>query len=177
MSRGRRSIRLPHYDYATPGAYFVTIATHNNEPIFGSVAGDEIVLNEWGRVAEKCWREIPDHFPSVTPDQFIIMPNHVHGIIFIIDTNPPTDLEDEENSRVGAQHAAPLQQDKTRVGAGSLGAIVRSYKSVVTKSINEMRNSPAAPIWQRNYYERVLRDESELEQTRFYIMHNAIPHN
>lgn len=178
MRRGRRSIRLAEYDYASPGAYFVTIATQKKEPIFGRVVGNEIALNEWGKIAEKCWHEIPNHFSQVSLDQFIVMPNHVHGIVFIdeLDSVHPKNLEGQDNSRVGAQHAAPLRQDKVRVYAGSLGAIVRSFKSAVTKAINELRKPSATPIWQRNYYERVIRDEPDLEQIRSYIAHNAIPH-
>ncbi len=137
--------------------------------IFGRIENDKVVLNQWGKIAQNCWLNIANHFPQVSLDQFIIMPNHVHGILLIDEMGA--------NTPVGAQHAAPLRPDKLRVTAGSLGVIIRSYKSAVTKSVNQLRNSPAVPIWQRNYFERVLRDERELDQARFYILHNAIPHN
>ena len=90
----RRSIRMPGYDYAQPGAYFVTVCTHQQELLFGEVVGEAMVLNDAGRIVETCWYETPDHFQSVELDAFVIMPNHVHGVVMI----------------VGARHASPLQQ-------------------------------------------------------------------
>ena len=87
----RRSIRMPGYDYAQPGVYFVTVCTHQQELLFGEVVGEAMVLNDAGRIVETCWYETPDHFQSVELDAFVIMPNHVHGIVMI----------------VGARHASP----------------------------------------------------------------------
>ncbi len=163
MNRGRRSIRLPEYDYASAGGYFVTIATHKQANLFGRIIDQKVSLSAFGEVAKSCWQAIPTHFPQVIIDQFIVMPNHMHGILFI-------------RPLVGAQHAAPLRHDRPNVQPGSLGAIVRSYKAAVTKQIRELQCTPALIVWQRNYYERVIRDEVELEQMRFYILHNALPH-
>ena len=152
--RHRRSIRLRGWDYTRSGAYFVTICAHNGECLF-----EDPMLR---RVVETMWRHIPCHFPHVRLDEFVVMPNHVHGIIWIVD------------KPVGAQHAAPLQAGHTNVAPGSLSAIVRSFKSAVTKRINEIRNTPGAPVWQRNYYEHIVRSEDELRRIREYIHLNPL---
>jgi len=155
----RRSIRLPAYDYASPGAYFVTACTRKRECIFG--------VQELHDVVEETWRQIAFHLPNARTDEFVIMPNHVHGIPWIL------------NTKVGAQHAAPLPPLRQRARApavrpGSLGAIVRSFKSAAAKRINEIRRTPGTPVWQRNYYERVIRNEDELNHIREYIGLNPL---
>ena len=118
-----------------------------------------MILNDAGRIAEKIWQEIPDHFDNVKIDAFIVMPNHVHGIIVITDAH------------VGARHASPLHRSH-RQSKPTLGTIVGSYKSAVTKQINRSGGAPATPVWQRNYYENVIRNESALHDIRQYILHN-----
>ena len=158
----RRSIRLQGYDYTQPGAYFVTICTHNRAALFGRVVDGDTVLNECGRIVWECWREIPDHFPHVALDAFVAMPNHVHGIIWIVDD-------------VGATHASPLPDDGPRgPTSGSLGAVVGSFKSAVTRRINARRGTPGAPVWQRNYYEHIIRNEGALHAIRRYIIENPV---
>jgi REP element-mobilizing transposase RayT len=176
----RRSIRLRGYDYTQPGAYFVTIVTRNRECLFGDVVGENMALNEYGRIVHACWKTIPDHFPNVTLDAFVVMPNHVHGII-VIDFLGAT----HAIAIVGARHASPLQitqrhafppPDATSTPCGpkrrSIGAIVGSFKSAVTKRINEMRGTPGVTIWQRNYYEHIIRSEESLNRIREYILRN-----
>ena len=138
-SQHRRSIRLKGYDYTSPGAYFVTVCTYKRECIFD--------VQELRDVVEETWLQIPFHVPNARTDEFVIMPNHVHGILWILKT------------QVGAQPAAPLPGITARrpaVTPGSLAAIVRSFKSAVTKRVNEVRPTSGAPVWQRNYYERVI---------------------
>ena len=158
-TRNRRSIRLTGYEYRQAGAYFVTICTHNRAPLFGEIQGDEMRLNDVGKIAEKVWQGIPDHFDNVDIDAYIVMPNHVHGIITITHTH------------VGARHASPLQRPH-QSSKRSLGTIVGSYKSAVTKQINQRRGTPGSPVWQRNYYEHIIRNESALHDIRHYIIHN-----
>ena len=158
-TRGRRSIRLPDYDYTQVGAYFITICTHNRMPLFGDVVNEEMRLNEAGRIAEKVWRQIPDHFDNVVIDVFVVMPNHVHGIIVIT------------HKHVGARHASPLHRAH-QPSKGTLGTIVGSYKSAVSKQINRTRETSGATVWQRNYYEHVIRNETALHDIRQYIVHN-----
>ena len=97
----RRSIRLKEFDYAQPGGYFVTIVTYQRDLLFGEIVDEEMALNDFGKIADECWRAIPEHFPNVELGAYAVMPNHVHGIVVI-------------NEPVGAQHAAPLLQ-KTRI--------------------------------------------------------------
>ena len=113
-------------------------------------------LSDVGCIVEKCWAEIPNHFPHVVLDEYVIMPNHIHGIIIINATGSP----------VGPTHAAPGP------GRQSIGAIVGAFKSAATKCINQCRDSPGVTLWQRNYYERVIRDDRELDAIRQYIADN-----
>ncbi len=167
-SHHRRSIRLKEYDYSQPGAYFVTICTHDRACLFGGVVDGEMRLNEFGEMVHECWQAIPDHFPHAMLDEFVIMPNHVHGIISIVDAA----IVDN----VGATHASPLKSASSLPPRGpkqkSIGAIVGSFKSAVTKRINEYRNTPGAPVWQRNYYEHIIRNEESLNRIRQYIADN-----
>ena len=157
----RRSIRLKEYDYSSGGAYYVTIVTWYRDCIFGQVMNEEMILSDLGKIADECWRAIPEHFPFVELGAYVIMPNHVHGII-VIDHN------------VGATHASPLRIRNSRpygTPPHSLGAIVGSFKSAVTKRIGREHN--ATGIWQRNYYEHIIRDEKDLQNKTDYI--NANP--
>jgi len=166
----RRSIRLAGYDYSWAGAYFVTICAHDRICQFGDIMNGEMRLNDAGRIVERCWREIPAHFPHVELDEFVIMPNHIHGILVITNTLGTND------NIVGATHASPLQQTNRPCGpkSRSIAAIVGSFKSAVTKRINEMRGAPGEAVWQRNYYEHIIRDDESLNRIREYIMTNTI---
>jgi putative transposase len=160
----RRSIRLKGYDYSQAGAYFLTVCSWNKECLFGEIKDGEILLNEYGEIGMKCWDTIPDHFPHFKTDEFIIMPNHVHGIVFM----------------VGARHAVPLQtiaEQFAKPVPGSLPTMIRSFKSSVTKQINQIRNTPGTPVWQRNYYEHIIRDDRELQAIREYIRYNPLKWN
>ena len=166
----RHSIRLKGYDYSVAAAYLVTICTQDRMPLFGDIVTDAMRVNQYGGVVLECWESIPDHFPGARLDAFVVMPNHIHGIIQLADAT--------RESFVGAQHAAPCQSITYRplvdmhVRPGSLGAMVRSFKSAVARRINSLRETPGMPVWQRNYYEHVLRDESELLRIREYILAN-----
>ena len=158
---GRRSIRLQGYDYRRNGAYFVTICAHNRVPLFGEIINGEMRLNEAGRIAQRLWNELSQHFSHVDTDAFVVMPNHVHGIIVIEDTH------------VGARHASPLHRSHKSPRA-ALGTIVGSYKSAVTKQVNRELGAPGIPVWQRNYYEHIIRNEASLHDIRNYIIHNPV---
>jgi REP element-mobilizing transposase RayT len=163
----RRSIRLHGYDYTRAGAYFVTIVTHQRDCLLGEIRNGEMVLNHFGQIADECWRAIPEHFPFVELGAFVVMPNHVHGIVVITATD------------VGAQQCcaptcAPTITDphKINVKPGSLGAIVRSFKSAVSYRINKEHNTTG--IWQRNYYEHIIRNEKDLQRITDYIQANPL---
>ena len=157
----RRSIRLLGYDYSQEGAYFITVCTHNRECLFGEIVDGNVVLNDAGRNAQQCWQEIPSHFPQVVLDEFVIMPNHVHGIVLITDS-------------VGAKIFSPLQPTSSRPHGTSktIGSMVRGFKIGVTKWMRQ--HTPTLEVWQRNYYEHVIRDESELNRVREYIANNPV---
>jgi len=165
-ARQRHSIRLQKFDYSQNGAYFITICSYNKQCLFGRVINDEMRLSEFGQIASKCWHDITSHFSFVIPDLFVIMPNHIHGILNITDTNCR-----------GIACYAPSERKSNRFGGvtpSSVSSIVRSYKSAVTKSLNRLHLSTGTPIWQRNYYEHVIRDEEELIRVREYIQHNPL---
>ena len=152
----RRSIRLKNYDYAQQGVYFVTVCTYHRECLFGEVKNGEMCLNDYGLIVNRCWRALIHHYGNIELGMHIIMPNHFHGIINII-----------QQSNVGAGlKPAPTNH--------ALSEIVRALKTFSSRQINQLRNSPGAPVWQRNYFERVIRNERELMKMREYIRNN--PH-
>ncbi len=177
----RRSTRLPGHDYTSSGGYLITVCTHDRVCLFGVVSDGIVRLNAAGEIARACWMAIPDHFSNVTLDASVVMPNHVHGIVII--------------KQVGATHASPFRVSRTTarhvptgaahasrarhasplpagVEPGSIGAIVGSYKSAVTKQINEMRRTPGGRVWQRNFHDRVIQDAGVLAEIRQYIQDN-----
>ena len=156
----RHSFRLQGYDYTQVGAYFITIVSHQRSSLFGKILDGELIPNTVGQIVQFTWNALPAHFPGTGLDAFIIMPNHIHGIVHITE---------RRRQSVGAQHAAPL---RPYVQPGSLGVIVRSFKAAVTKRINETRGTPKTPVWQRNYYEHVIRNEESLQRIREYILNN-----
>jgi putative transposase len=159
----RRSIRLQSFDYSHPGSYFVTILSHNARHIFGELILGRMKLNAIGKIISSCWLDVPNHFPGVELSEYIIMPNHMHGIIRI---------------PARARHAVPLQRHAEVVEAfgvprvGSVPTIVRSFKSAVSQRARKVLGRPDARIWQRNYFERVIRNEHELHKIRQYIVQN-----
>src|SRR5262245_6602365 len=155
----RHSIRLRGYDYTRAGAYFVTACTHARECLFGRIAGGEIRPSTYGAIALECWQSIPEHCPHVDVDAFVVMPNHVHGILVLV--------EDTARSSY-----APAQERFSKPVAGSLPTVVRLYKAAVTRRINDLRGTPGAPVWQRNYYEHIIRDQASLDRIRAYIASN-----
>ncbi|HEY3475431.1 MAG TPA: transposase [Anaerolineales bacterium] len=160
----RRSIRLPTYDYSQPGAYYITIVTHQRALLFGKIVDEEMQLSDFGKIAEECWCAIPEHFPNVDLGAYVVMPNHVHGIIVI-----RADASASARSRCTI-YRAPTEQFQNPV-TGSIPTIVRTYKAAVTRRIGREFN--ATDIWQRNYYEHIVRNQSDLQNKTDYI--NANP--
>jgi len=168
----RRSIRLQGYDYASAGAYYVTIVTWHREFLFGEVVNKEIVLSKFGLVAKQQWEKLPKRFPNIELGVYMIMPNHMHGIIVITDGRGTAenlnDLDGESSRR------APTHEQFQKPVAGSIPTIIRSYKSAVSYRINLMRGTDGVPVWQRNYYEHVIRDEKDLRNKTDYIDANPL---
>ena len=155
----RRSIRLPDYDYSQAGGYFLTFSVHDRACLFGEVVDGVTRLNKLGAFVASEWSRTSAIRPQVALDEFVVMPNHFHATITI-----------EDPRRGVLPYAHPTFQSPSQ----TLGSIVRGFKSATTTLINSMRNTPGAPVWQRNYYEHVIRNESELIRIREYIANN--PH-
>ena len=144
----RRSIRLPEYDYSQIGGYFVTIVTQDRECLFGDVVDKKMILNNAGKMIQRIWNELPTRFPNIELDEYIVMPNHFHGILIII-----------------------------KKSSKSLGDIVGAFKSITThKYILGVKNNRwqrfNKKLWQRNYWEHIIRDENDLNRIREYINNN-----
>lgn len=155
----RRSMRLRGYDYTEARAYLVTICTFERQCLFGEIINGEVNLNQNGETVCGCWNAMNAHFPYLSLDSFIVMPNHIHGIIWIVDSE-------------WARHASPLHEQPRGPKSKSVGAIVGSFKSAVTKRINQTREKHGIPVWQRNYYEHIIRDDDDMNRIRGYIEGN-----
>ena len=171
----RHSIRLRGYDYTQVGAYFITIVTHAScrECLFGDIADGEMQTTDLGRVVAECWDALPSHFPNVELDEFVVMPNHLHGIVVIGDD---ASAGRGEAFFVVQKNASPLQPQPSSpphgTASGSVGAIIQNFKSVSTRKINALRDTAGAPVWHRNYYEHIVRNEKSLNVIRKYISAN-----
>ena len=176
--RSRRSIRLREYDYAIAGCYFVTICARGRLPLFGDWINGSVNLNALGRVVDVCWNEIAAHFPRVTLDLYVIMPNHVHGIVVIRDdAEGPRGTPGDDPRDCGVPFAPVIHEGNTREAfrrpvTGSLPTIIRSFKSAVTKRRREAQLGGEDSVWQRGYYEHVIRSPRSLEEIRRYIVEN-----
>ncbi len=156
----RRSIRLRGYDYSQAGAYFVTVCTSNGEHLLGEVTEGVVRLNEYGQMAALCWQWLARRYAHVDLDEWIVMPNHLHGIIVITD-----------DGRRGGSRTAPT---RTVIKRKPLGRLIGAFKTVSIQRINAIRNTPGARVWQRNYYEHIVRNEDELNKIREYIGTNPL---
>jgi len=184
--RLRRSIRLQGYDYAQVGAYFVTICANNRECLFGNVVDGEMRLSEYGVVVGDTWNDLPNHYANIALDEFVVMPNHVHGIIIIsvgaIHESPPQSATDVGAISVGAIHELPLQRpptvrqpmDVAQRRRMTLPKIVGRFKMNTAKRINEMRRTSGVRRWQRNYYEHIIRNDESMHRIREYIANNPL---
>ena len=156
----RRSIRLKGYDYSKAGWYFITLCSKNRERLFGNVDNGEMVINEYGKIIRYSWFDLRNHNNHIRLDAFMIMPNHVHGIIQIIDVN---------DVRAGSEPALTKKHKQH-----SLSEIIRQFKTFSARRINKKRNMTGIPVWQRNYYEHIIRDDEELNRIRLYIKYNTL---
>ena len=169
------TIRLKNYDYSKSGAYFITIVTHNRQCIFGKISDGRMILNDGGKIAQQCWMDIPEHFPHAELDEFVIMPNHIHGIIILNEINNQTFVETNNYSSLQMQQIkSPSQssQQKSifRSPSKTIGSIVRGFKIGVTKWFR--KQTDIYTVWQQNYYEHIIRNDDELNRIRQYIIIN-----
>ncbi|MDA0786888.1 MAG: transposase [Proteobacteria bacterium] len=140
----RQTLRLRHHDYSAPGAYFVTICTHRHKCICGSIPNTAFEPNSLGEIVTQSWAELPDHYPNLQLDVFVVMPNHIHGLIFLTETSP----------------RRPLSE------------IVRGFKTFSAKHINQHQDTPGSPVWQRGFHEHIVRNDDSLDKIRRYIETN-----
>ncbi|MBI2934295.1 MAG: transposase [Chloroflexi bacterium] len=151
----RRSLRLKEYDYSQSGAYFVTLCTYERESLFRRIVDYEMKMNAYGVIADECWRDLPSHYPGVSLDVVVVMPNHLHGIVWLSD-------EQKDEARTDAARTKQI----------ALPEVIRGFKTFSARKLNEMRQTRGVPVWQRNYYEHVVRDEPDLTAIREYIVNN-----
>jgi putative transposase len=158
--RRKNSLRLPGWDYTSQGGYFITIVTHDRLPLLGQIQNDEIKLNEWGEIINRGWLWLEDQYPYVILDDYVIMPNHFHGILWI--------NVDEMNIRKGGSRTALT----TGTTIKTIGRLVGAFKTVTTKQINLLCESPSQPVWQRSYHDHIIRNDEDLSRIRNYINSN-----
>lgn len=152
----KNSLRFPDHDYAQNGAYFITITAHEGIPLFGQVTGGQCILSNFGEIVREEWQRTGEKRDGLLLDAYCVMPNHIHAIMML----------------TGDRTSAPRAFGK--MAPQSLSAIVRAFKSAVSKRINEVRNSPGAPVWQPNFYESYLRTDRALDECRRYIHENPL---
>ena len=160
----RGSIRLPRYDYTQPGAYFVTICVAGRQCIFGEIIDGVMRPNKNGLIVSEQWAGLPKHYPNALLDEFVVMPNHVHGIIHLIDDSRPS---------VGAGFQPAHASPRTKPQHG-LPEIIRGFKTYSSRGINRLRGTTGEPVWQRNYYEHVVRNDKDMDAVRRYIVENPL---
>jgi REP element-mobilizing transposase RayT len=153
QKHNRSSIRLKGYDYSQAGGYFVTVCTQDRKCLLGKVVNRKSKLNEFGKIVESVWLDLPKHHRHIELDSFVVMPNPVHGVIIIV--------------------GAGLKPAPTK-NRHPLPEIVPSFKTFSSRRINQMRVTPGVTVWRRNYYENIIRNEDELNRIREYIIDNAL---
>ncbi len=158
----RRPLRLRGFDYSREGAYFVTICTRNRECQFGEVVDGRMRLGEAGQVIQAVWDRLSERFPTIESDAFIVIPNHVHGILVLVGEGLALPMR-------GAASSAP-----TGSASSTLGNVVRVFKSLSAIGVNRLLSRSGLPLWQRNYFEHVIRSEESLNRIREYIETNPL---
>ncbi len=171
----RRSTRLRDWDYALPWWYYVTICTHERQCIFGTVVNDEMQLNDIGKIVHEEWTNTPTIRPEIELDEFVVMPNHVHGIVIIGESVGATGSvarKGKQGSSIirATQRVAPT---KTLV-SGSLGAVIGQFKSKAAKRINVIRETQGVSVWQRSFHDHIIRNDADLHRIRTYIANNPV---
>ncbi len=161
-----KSTRLKDWDYSLEGAYFVTICTKDREHFLGEIAEGVITQTEQSKIARECWLDLPNHYPNCVLDVFVVMPNHVHGIIII---------DNQINSvETGFKPVSTTNRVNCINKRYSLFEIIRGFKTFTARKINDLQNTQGKPFWQSRFYDHIVRDENDLIRIREYIVHNPI---
>jgi putative transposase len=187
----RKSIRLNGWDYTRPGAYFITIVVKDRMCLFGKIANGKMRCNDYGLMVNEEWLKTSEIRKNVVLDEFVVMPNHFHGII-VLHQQAIQSIEEHQYDRTilrrnisglpeKATHRVAADVSNDQLGArsngpasGSIGAIVGQFKSIVSKRINRLRGTPGDPIWQRDYYDHIGRNPKDLDRIRRYIRNNPL---
>lgn len=164
----RRSLRLPQYDYSDPGAYFITVCAKRRQCVLAEIKGGESVPSEFGKVVLDVWKDLPARYENVQTDAFVVMPNHLHGIIVVTSVGAV-----HEPPARRAIHELPLQSPRMRRQM-LIPRCVGYLKMNSARMINETLGTSGTSVWQRGYYERVIRNEDELARIRQYIAENPV---
>jgi len=171
----RRSIRVDWYDYSSPGAYFLTICTFNKKQFLGRIDNGQMILSRWGKVIGEEWERNAIIRDEITLDMFIIMPNHIHGIVYIPDSGKAY-RKTEKTAKNNNNQISGKNIGKKGILKGpkpkSIGSLVGGFKSAVTTRINKLQKTTGFKVWQRNYYEHIIRDMDDLYNIREYIHNN-----
>ncbi|HLD76854.1 MAG TPA: transposase [Rickettsiales bacterium] len=165
----RKNLRLKNYDYSQNGAYFITICVDSFKCLFGMVEEDRVILSWIGKIVRDEWLKTFELRNNLEIDEYVIMPNHFHAIFMINVTDDGCTFDN-----VGAHRMRPCNQDSGRMRcAPTIGDVVRGFKATVTSIVNS-QSKKKIKLWQRNYYERIIRDEFELNKIRKYIVENPL---
>ena len=174
------STRLKGWDYSSEGSYFVTICTQDRDNLFGRVANGKMELNQYGKIVNQCWFDLPNHYDNIRLDEFVIMPNHVHGIIIIdnrinyvdvetglkpVSTVIPTETVVPNDTIFTNKTTKPMKHH-------GLFEFVRAFKTFSGRRINELRQSQGKPVWQPRFHDHIIRDNDEYYRIRQYIINN-----
>ncbi|MBN2410159.1 transposase [candidate division KSB1 bacterium] len=160
----RKSIRLKTWDYTSDAVYFITICTHNHQNLFSKIINGNLVYSNFGNIVQEEWIRTAELRNYIKLDEHIIMPNHFHGMLWICRGSINDELIDTK----------PPRKKFGSIQPKSLSVIIRSFKSAVTKRINEVRQTPGKPVWQRNFYEHIIRDEKDYYRIKEYILNNPL---
>ncbi len=184
----RRSIRLKGHNYSASGTYFIIICVFQRECLFGEVVSGEMNLNQFGQLVASHWQNLAQHHSTLNVDKFVIMPNHIHGILILKDgqakhnefvgaglADPPVATHNASSPKPALllQNVAPLSSKNVATTQRySISEIIRGFKTFSARRINQIRRSPGVPVWQRNYYEHIIRDETASSTIRRYVANN-----
>ena len=167
----RRSIRLKGYDYSQPGAYFITICTHQRQCLFGEIIDGEMSLNEYGVIVRSHWLRLPQYYSNLKLDEFVVMPNHLHGILILSNASIEASSSAVSPNKLLIHPPEFVTKPAPKPGVSE---IVRGFKTFSSRRINQKRKAPNTPVWQRTYYDRIIHNSIAFQATQNYIQTN--PH-
>ena len=169
----RKQLRLRGYDYAFPGIYFVTICSAGKRPVFGCVSGGKTVLNPIGEIVRSEWIALAEQFPRLVLDEFVVMPNHLHGVVAFVGraggaSPSPTKGNITSKAEAGLRNSGQARPSPT------LFDVVGAFKSISTIKVNRLLQRRGIPLWQRSYHEHIVRTGEDLRKIQRYISENPL---